>query len=116
MNLGLGSDESLLFNISLAPAFNQTGNGTFCFPKLELPAGLDVAEGTNASIQVIQLGELGSALYNVRISLFFFPLISFNMYRGQVTNLAVFVTVCRYHILGFRETAVFRQVQKHDKY
>ncbi|MCJ1466567.1 hypothetical protein MMC07_005187 [Pseudocyphellaria aurata] len=64
VNLGLGGDNTTVFNISLVPGFNQTGNGTFCFPTVTLPASLGVTEGTNASIQVIQIGELGSSLYN----------------------------------------------------
>ncbi|PGG98808.1 hypothetical protein GX51_06604 [Blastomyces parvus] len=64
VNLGLGSDDSVIFNISLVEGFNQTGNGTFCFPKLEIPQGLGIAAGSNASLQVVQLTELGSALYN----------------------------------------------------
>jgi len=65
VNLGLGGNVTRL-NITLVPTFNQTGNGTFCFKKLTLPSGLDIQEGTNASIQVIQLSENGGALYNVR--------------------------------------------------
>ncbi|KKZ65887.1 hypothetical protein EMCG_08392 [[Emmonsia] crescens] len=64
VNLGLGSDDSVIFNISLVEGFNQTGNGTFCFPKIRIPEGLGLTAGSNASIQVIQLTELGSALYN----------------------------------------------------
>ncbi|EEH38585.1 hypothetical protein PAAG_08312 [Paracoccidioides lutzii Pb01] len=64
VNLGLGSDDKVIFNISLVSGFNQTGNGTFCFPKIQIPPSLNFAAGTNASLQVIQLSELGSALYN----------------------------------------------------
>ncbi|MCJ1427880.1 hypothetical protein MMC29_005786 [Sticta canariensis] len=64
VNLGLGGDNTTVFNISLVEGFNQTGNGTFCFPTVTLPDSLNITEGTNASIQVIQIGETGSALYN----------------------------------------------------
>lgn len=64
VNLGLGNDVTR-FNITLAAPFNQTGNGTFCFPGFTLPAGSGVQEGVNASIQVIQLSHNGGALYNV---------------------------------------------------
>lgn len=53
---------------------NQTGNGTFCLPSIgraQLEA-LGVQEGTNASIQVIQLSTSGAALYNVRSILFIY--------------------------------------------
>jgi len=67
VNLGLGGDNTTNFNITLVDGFNQTGNGTFCFPKVVLPAGLSVSNGTNASLQVVQVNEHGSALYNVSI-------------------------------------------------
>ncbi|KAI4595305.1 hypothetical protein KJ359_006979 [Pestalotiopsis sp. 9143b] len=64
VNLGLG-DNVTNFNMSLTPSFlNVTGNGTFCLPELSLPGGVDIANGTNASIQVVTSGESGSALYN----------------------------------------------------
>ncbi|KAL0639655.1 hypothetical protein Q9L58_001222 [Maublancomyces gigas] len=63
VNLGLGN-EVTRFNITLAAPFNQTGNGTFCFPKFTLPKDSGAQEGTNASIQVIQLSHNGGALYN----------------------------------------------------
>lgn len=65
VNLGLGGDNTSVFNISLVEGFNQTGNGSFCFPTVVLPQSLTVTEGTNASIQVIQISETGSSLYNV---------------------------------------------------
>ncbi|PWW78829.1 hypothetical protein C7212DRAFT_355479 [Tuber magnatum] len=63
VNLGIGNNVTRL-NITLVPTFNQTGSGTFCFKKITLPPGLDIQEGTNASIQVIQLTHAGAALYN----------------------------------------------------
>ena len=68
VSLGLGGDNTTVFNYTLVEGFNQTGNGTFCFPKISLPSDLEVSNGTTASIQVIQVNEHGSALYNVRAS------------------------------------------------
>ena len=65
VNLALGGDNTTTFNISLVEGFNQTGNGTFCFPKIVLPEDLEVSDGMNASIQVVQLSTTGSSLYNV---------------------------------------------------
>ena len=45
--------------------FNQTGNGTFCLPKMTLPQEVGIRDGAMASLQVVQVGEMGSALYNV---------------------------------------------------
>ncbi|TID20569.1 Lysophospholipase 1 [Venturia nashicola] len=65
VNLGLGN-EVTAFNISLVQGFNQTGNGTFCWSKTgqDVLKGLNLAEGQNASIQVIQISHSGGALYN----------------------------------------------------
>lgn len=63
MNLGLGENVTN-FNITLTPGlWNSTGSGTLCIP--ELPVDLsDVEEGTNATLQVVTVGDGGSALYN----------------------------------------------------
>lgn len=73
VNLGLGGDNTTTFNISLVPNFNQTGNGTFCLPSIKLPSNLVVSNGTQASLQVIQIGETGGSLYNVRFFSLLFP-------------------------------------------
>ncbi|KIX07358.1 uncharacterized protein Z518_02011 [Rhinocladiella mackenziei CBS 650.93] len=63
-NLGLGSNIST-FNISLNPMLlNETGNGTICIPKWTLPADLGIIDGQDASLQVITIGDDGTALYN----------------------------------------------------
>ncbi len=66
VNLGLGNNVTS-FNITLVPGFNQTGNGTFCWPEVGTAAlaELGVTEGQNASLQIIQLSTRGNALYNV---------------------------------------------------
>ncbi|KAH7388940.1 hypothetical protein BKA64DRAFT_125559 [Cadophora sp. MPI-SDFR-AT-0126] len=64
INLGLGTD-SPSFNISLTPSLlNVTGNGTYCLPKVSLPAGITPSDGQNASIMVATGGRNGVALYN----------------------------------------------------
>jgi hypothetical protein len=65
VNLGLGSNVSTNFNITLfSLPLNETGNGTLCIPQVSIPAGL-VTDGMNASLQVVTSGSSGSALYNV---------------------------------------------------
>ncbi len=44
---------------------NETGNGTICIPKWTLPADLGIVDGQDASLQVITIGDSGTALYNV---------------------------------------------------
>ncbi|CAK7210251.1 hypothetical protein SCUCBS95973_000715 [Sporothrix curviconia] len=64
VNLGLG-DNVTNFNYSLTPQFwNETGSGVLCIPHLDLPAGLEPVDGQHATIQVVTLGDSGSALYN----------------------------------------------------
>jgi hypothetical protein len=80
VNLALGSNATN-FNISLADGFNQTGAGVFCLKetnRANLEDGIKKAgysgldderlDGLEATVQVIQLGHAGSALYNVRFS------------------------------------------------
>lgn len=77
VNLGLGTNVTN-FNISLVENLNQTGAGVFCLKEAgrsNLEEGLIAAgysgfdderlNGLEATVQVIQLGHSGSALYNV---------------------------------------------------
>ena len=74
VNLGFGP-EVTNFNVSLNPdggkLLNETGNGTFCWNQLPVPSsellGLEVTDGLEASIQVVTVGDSGSALYNVSL-------------------------------------------------
>lgn len=64
INIGLGENITN-FNYSITPSFwNETGSGVLCVPHLDLPADLQPADGQKATIQVVTLGESGSALYN----------------------------------------------------
>lgn len=66
-NLGLGANTST-FSISLNPMLlNETGGGIICIPKYTLPADLGISDGMGASLQVIIIGDSGTALYNVRL-------------------------------------------------
>ncbi|KIW33425.1 uncharacterized protein PV07_00277 [Cladophialophora immunda] len=64
INLGFGVNSSD-FNVTLFSApLNETGPGNLCFPKLTLPPGLPIQEGTQASIQFATAGHNGEGLYN----------------------------------------------------
>ncbi|KAJ8117664.1 hypothetical protein OPT61_g1193 [Boeremia exigua] len=76
INLGLGTNVTN-FNITLVDNLNQTGAGVFCLKeagRANLEEGLKKAgysgfederlNGLEATVQVIQLGHSGSALYN----------------------------------------------------
>ncbi|KAJ4137385.1 hypothetical protein NW768_002972 [Fusarium equiseti] len=64
VNLGLG-ENTTNFNISLTPEFlNATNPGTLFIEELALPSSVKVSDGDYASIQVVTVGDSGSALYN----------------------------------------------------
>ncbi|KAH7256362.1 hypothetical protein BKA59DRAFT_389338 [Fusarium tricinctum] len=64
VNLGLG-ENTTNFNISLTPQFlNATNPGTLFIEELALPSDVKPSDGDIGSIQVITLGDSGSALYN----------------------------------------------------
>ncbi|KAF7890892.1 uncharacterized protein EAF01_010701 [Botrytis porri] len=65
INLGLGINGSSNLNISLTPSpLNTTGSGYLCLSDFDLPSGVTLEDGMNATIQVVTIGESGSALYN----------------------------------------------------
>lgn len=62
VNLAVGGN-STNFNVSLTPEFlNATNKGSLCIEKVPLPVKVD--DGALASLQVVTVGESGSALYN----------------------------------------------------
>ncbi|KAJ9656001.1 hypothetical protein H2198_005254 [Neophaeococcomyces mojaviensis] len=70
INLGFGPVVTN-FNVSLNPGgalVNETGNGTLCYNHVALPGpatlGLTVTDGMLATLQVVTVGQTGSALYN----------------------------------------------------
>jgi len=52
------------FTIVLKDTFLQVGLGTFCWNSLEIPRSVNVTDGQNATIQVVQQGHSGGGLYN----------------------------------------------------
>ncbi|RPB09956.1 hypothetical protein P167DRAFT_547707 [Morchella conica CCBAS932] len=72
VNIALGNNideniDSNPYNVPMVPLFNQTGgNATFCIPKIKIPKKIasEVADGVNATMQVIQLTGTGAALYS----------------------------------------------------
>ncbi|KAF7891112.1 uncharacterized protein EAF02_001437 [Botrytis sinoallii] len=65
INLGLGINGSSNLNISLTPSpLNATGSGHLCLSDFNLPSGVTLEDGMNATIQVVTVGESGSSLYN----------------------------------------------------
>ncbi|KAL3422332.1 expression library immunization antigen 1 [Phlyctema vagabunda] len=62
--LGLGNDVGSAFNYALTPVYSEQGLGDFCITTLTIPEGVNVTEGTNATIQVITNGDPDGGLYN----------------------------------------------------
>ncbi|RMZ91855.1 hypothetical protein DV736_g901, partial [Chaetothyriales sp. CBS 134916] len=66
INIGLG-EVIAAFNYTLTQQpLNETGNGTICIPKFKLPEEVTsvITNGTDASLQVVTVGDGGTALYN----------------------------------------------------
>ncbi|KAF4549986.1 Hypothetical protein D9617_19g102910 [Elsinoe fawcettii] len=64
--LALGNDPGSAFNYVLVPTFTQEGPDNFCIGggAIRYPEGLNITEGTNATIQVVTNGDGGGGLYN----------------------------------------------------
>lgn len=67
--LALGNDPGSNFNITLVPTFQEEGPQNFCMGAgaFSLPAGLNITDGTNATVQVVTNGDPSGGLYNVGI-------------------------------------------------
>lgn len=66
--LSLGNDPGVNYNITLLPTIQEQGPQNFCIAPtaLQFPSGLNITEGTNATIQVVTNGDPNGGLYNVR--------------------------------------------------
>lgn len=67
VNIAMGSDttDGNSFNMSLVPILQEEGIGKFCLGDVMIPAGMNVKDGMNATIQVITNGDPQGGLYNV---------------------------------------------------
>lgn len=65
--LGIGNDVGDAFNYELLPTIQEIGPGDFCLQRVVIPEGLNITDGTNATIQVITNAHSGGGLYNVRV-------------------------------------------------
>ncbi|KIV91302.1 hypothetical protein PV10_05853 [Exophiala mesophila] len=69
INLGLGTIPQnlslvMLNGVQIIGPTRDPYPGTFCFPQVPLPAGVNVQPGDNATIQIIELAAHGAGLYN----------------------------------------------------
>jgi hypothetical protein len=66
--IGFGNDPGSAFNTVLRPVFTEQGLGAFCMTGFSLPSGVNVTDGTNATIQYVKLspcfhGFLGTEFF-----------------------------------------------------
>jgi hypothetical protein len=53
--IAIGSNPGSAFNTVLRPTFSEQGLGAFCMTGFRIPSSLNVADGTQATIQVVRL-------------------------------------------------------------
>lgn len=63
--LAIGDNPGSNYSIKLVPQLAQEGPGDFCLGSVGLPAGLNVSDGTKATIQVVSNGDPDGGLYQV---------------------------------------------------
>ncbi|KAH9865165.1 hypothetical protein IAQ61_009112 [Plenodomus lingam] len=61
--MAIGDDPGSAFSIKMQPNTMITGLGDFCFGSVSVPAGLNVTEGTKASIQVVTNNHESGGLF-----------------------------------------------------
>lgn len=67
--MAVGSSPGTGFSIVMRPQFVVTGLGDFCMGQISVPAGVNVSDGTQASIQIVSNADgSGGGLYQVRCS------------------------------------------------
>ncbi|KAF2178688.1 hypothetical protein K469DRAFT_642196 [Zopfia rhizophila CBS 207.26] len=61
--LAIGSEPGSNFNVVLRPTVAQEGLGDFCLGQVSVPSGLNISDGTPATIQVVSNGDPDGGLY-----------------------------------------------------
>ncbi|KAF2634997.1 hypothetical protein P280DRAFT_369272, partial [Massarina eburnea CBS 473.64] len=61
--LAVGNNPGSNYNIVLRPQLTQEGLGDFCLGQINIPSGLNISAGTNATIQVVSNGDPSGGLY-----------------------------------------------------
>ncbi|KAH0268964.1 hypothetical protein KCU91_g9041, partial [Aureobasidium melanogenum] len=64
--MALGNDPGINYDITLVPTFQEKGPQNFCMGAgaIQFPAGLNITDGMNATIQVVTNGDPNGGLYN----------------------------------------------------
>jgi nascent polypeptide-associated complex subunit beta len=63
--MAVGNNPGSGFSVVMRPQFVVTGLGNFCIGQVSVPAGMNVTDGTPASIQVVTNAHGSGGLYQV---------------------------------------------------
>lgn len=63
--MAVGDNPGSGFSIVMRPQFMVTGLGDFCIGQISVPSGVNVSDGTKASIQVVSNAHASGGLYQV---------------------------------------------------
>jgi hypothetical protein len=63
--MAVGSNPGTGFSVVMRPQFQVTGLGNFCIGQIGVPNGVNVTDGTPASIQVVSNAHTAGGLYQV---------------------------------------------------
>jgi nascent polypeptide-associated complex subunit beta len=66
--MAVGNNPGSGFSVVMRPQFQVTGLGDFCIGQIGVPSGVNVTDGTPASIQVVSNAHASGGLYQVRSS------------------------------------------------
>jgi nascent polypeptide-associated complex subunit beta len=66
--MAVGNNPGSGFSVVMRPQFQVTGLGDFCIGQIGVPSGVNVTDGTPASIQVVSNAHASGGLYQVRFS------------------------------------------------
>ncbi|KAF1962808.1 hypothetical protein CC80DRAFT_361976, partial [Byssothecium circinans] len=84
--LAIGNDPGSNYNIVLRPQLSQEGPGDFCLGQVNIPSGLNITAGTNATIQVVTNGDPSGGLYQCGDITFVNTTLSQNDYNDHCKN------------------------------
>jgi nascent polypeptide-associated complex subunit beta len=63
--MAIGANPGSGFSVVMRPQFQVQGLGNFCIGQISVPSGVNVSDGTQASIQVVSNAHSGGGLYQV---------------------------------------------------
>jgi nascent polypeptide-associated complex subunit beta len=66
--MAVGSNPGSGFSVVVRPQFVVTGLGDFCMGQISVPSGVNVSDGTPASIQVVSNAHTSGGLYQARFN------------------------------------------------